>query len=223
MKINGLFKNKSYALLTLYFPLHFLWYELLRITLADSSDILYVSTELDSKIPFCEWFIIPYCLWYFYIAFMLFYSLKQSKREFLRADLMLTATMFLPMLFCTLCPNGIPLELRPDFSALGRENLATRLVELIYAADTPPRNVFPSVHTSVSCALFFIALRSESLKGRPLFKALCGIFSLSVVLSTVFIKQHSVLDLLAGIGVALPVLGADILIELFIEKRTERR
>ncbi|MBQ9847753.1 MAG: hypothetical protein IJO64_01670 [Clostridia bacterium] len=219
MKFLSAVKQNKHGLLMLYFPLHFLWYEILRIANANNPNVWLIASPLDEHIPFCEWFIFPYIIWYLYIAFMLIYSFNKSKREFLRTDLMLTASMFLPMLFCTLVPNGIPISFRPDIAALGRENIALKLVELIYLADSPPLNVLPSVHSSVSCTLFFSAMRSESLKGKHFSKVLAGALSLSIVLSTVLIKQHSVIDSLVGIAVASLVLIADIIIEKIIEKK----
>ena len=207
-------KSNKYCLLLLYWPIHFIWYEVIRVVYADS-DIWIVQSSLDDKIPFCEWFIIPYVLWYFYIAVVLLYSLKQGKREFIRADALLTGCMLLPMIFCTIVPNGIDASLRPDFSLLGRDNIATKLVSLIYEIDSPPRNIMPSMHVSVSWALFFAVMQSESLRGKNLIKTAAGIMSLLITLSTVFIKQHSILDVFAGIATAIVVFA----IVLIAEKR----
>ncbi len=207
-------KSNKHCLFLLYWPIHFIWYEVLRIVYADV-DVWIVQSPLDDKIPFCEWFIIPYVFWYLYIAIVLFYSLKQGKREFMRADMLLIGCMFLPMLFCTFVPNGIDVSLRPDFDLLGRDNIATRLVSLIYEIDFPPRNIMPSMHVSVSWALFFAVMMSESLRGRKLIKAAAGIMSLLITLSTVFIKQHSILDVFAGIATAIVIFA----VVLIVEKR----
>ena len=195
--------NKS-CLLLLYWPFHFLWYEILRVATADS-EVLIIQSGLDAKIPFCEWFIIPYVFWYFYIAMVLVHSLRSGKREFLRADLLISLSMLLPMIFCTVVPNGIDIAMRPDFGSLGRDNIATRVVQMIYAADSPPRNVMPSMHVSVSWALMFAVLQSKPLKGRYILKAAAVIMSILISLSTVFIKQHSVLDVFAGVATAILV------------------
>ncbi len=213
-KILNYIKNNRHCLLLLYWPIHFLWYEVLRVAYADMS-VLYIYSPLDDKIPFCEWFIIPYVFWYVYIALVLFYSLFRGKKEFIRADLLLTGCMLLPMIFCTLVPNGIELSMRPDFSLLGRDNFAIDLVKSIYEADSPPRNVMPSMHVSVSWALMFSVLKSEGLKNKHVLKIGAVIMSVLISLSTVFIKQHSILDVFAGIGTAVLVLA---LVGLF-EKR----
>ena len=213
-KILNYIKNNKHCLLLLYWPIHFLWYEIIRVVYADVS-VLYIYSPLDDKIPFCEWFIIPYVFWYVYIALVLVYSLSRGKREFIRADLLLTGCMLLPMIFCTLVPNGIELSMRPDFNLLGRDNFAIDLVKSIYEADSPPRNVMPSMHVSVAWALMFAVLKSEGLKNRHALKIGAVVMSILISLSTVFIKQHSVLDVFAGIATAVLVL---ILVDL-LEKR----
>ncbi len=218
-KICDIIKNNKHCLLLLYWPIHFIWYEILRISYADN-DVLMIYSSLDDKIPFCEWFIIPYVFWYGYIAMVLIYSLVKGKREFLRADLLLTGCMVLPMIFCTLIPNGIELSMRPDFEALGRSNLAIELVKSIYEADFPPRNVMPSMHVSVSWALMLAVLQIKPLKGKIILKSAAVIMSILISLATVFIKQHSVLDVFAGIGTALLVFAIVFTAEKLYDKKS---
>ncbi len=198
-KIFGYIKNNKHCLLVLFWPVEVLWYFLLK-TFTAESDVLLIHTPLDDKIVFCEWFIIPYCLWYLYIAAVLLYTLIKDKRDFVRACALICPCMLLPMLFCTIIPNGLSMSIRPDFDALGRENIATWLVKLIYAADTPPRNVMPSMHCAVSVTLFFSVFKAKVFEGKRVLKIAALLLSLTICASTVFVKQHSVLDVFAGIG-----------------------
>ena len=127
--------------------------------------------------------------------------------------------MFIPMVICTAVPNGLSESIRPDFAALGRDNIAIHLVKFIYAADSPPRSVMPSMHCSVAVALFFAVIQSESLAYKKWPKICAGILSFLIVLSTVFIKQHSILDLFAGVMFGL----AAALIVRIIEVRARKR
>lgn len=204
-KIASFIKEHKYCLILLYWPFHSLWYELLRIFNPDDTDVLMIESALDDKIPFCEWFVIPYYTWYVCIALTLLYPLFKSKREFLRANTLLIGCMVLPMVFCTFCPNGIDVSLRPDFETLGRENIATKLVEFIYLVDTPPRNVMPSMHVSVSWGMFFAVLQSKVMCKKTVWKILAGVWCVMISLSTVFVKQHSILDVFAGFAVGVLV------------------
>lgn len=217
-KILDYIRKNKYCLLLLYWPVHFVWYELMRIS-HSKMEVLNLHCSLDDLIPFCEWFIFPYLCWYVYIASMLFYTLYKSKREFIRTDLLLTGCMLLPMIFCSLVPNGIEIAMQPDFETLGRDNFAIDLVKKIYAADSPPRCVMPSMHTSVSWALLFAVVQSESLKKKR-YHQVCGvIMSVLITLSTVFIKQHSILDVFAGIGVAVVVYAIVKICEINYDKK----
>lgn len=212
-------KEHKYCLILLYWPFHSIWYELLRIGFLDDN-VLLIESTLDQKIPFCEWFAIPYCTWYFCIALIVLYPLfKSDRREFLRSNLVLIGCMVIPMIFCTVCPNGIDMALRPDFDILGRDNFAVYMVKLIYAADTPPRNVMPSMHVSISWAMLFVLLQSKTMCRKPIAKLLSGIWCVMISLSTVFIKQHSILDVFAGFGVAVIVALAGYIGERIYDKK----
>lgn len=217
--IKDYIKQHKYCLTLLYWPIHALWYELLRIFSPSDESVLLIESPLDAEIPFCEWFFIPYISWYVCIALTLIYPLFKSKREFLRSNALLIGCMFLPMLFCSFVPNGIDLSLRPDFDTLGRENIGTFFVKLIYSIDSPPRNVMPSMHVSESWAMFFAVLQSKVMLKKPIFKALAGIWAILISLSTVFIKQHSILDVFAGFAVGIIVFAFVFAAEKIYDKR----
>ena len=77
--------------------------------------------------------------------------------------------------------------------------ILTRFTAKLYAADTNT-NVCPSIHVIGSFAVYFAArdIRRFRAKGWRL-----GFLTMAVLisLSTVFLKQHSVLDVLAGLAV----------------------
>lgn len=217
-KLIDYIKNNRYCLWLIYWPFHGLLYEAIRIITADSQ-VLMIESPLDAKIPFCEWFIIPYVSWYLCIAGLTVFSVYKGKREFYRVNGLIIGCMVLPMIFCTVVPNGISIAMRPDFDTLGRDNILISLVKLIYAADSPPRNVMPSMHVSVSFAMFFAVIKSKFFKKNYIFKAFSGIWAVMISLSTVFIKQHSILDVFAGIGTAVLVFIIVIVAEAVYDRR----
>lgn len=77
------------------------------------------------------------------------------------------------------------------------------MVAFLYETDTPT-NVFPSIHvfnTAVVCA----SVLKSAKKKRA--KALNLLLSAAIVLSTVFLKQHSILDVAAGLLMAAGLRG----------------
>ncbi len=157
--------------------------------------------RIDDRIPFLEGFVIPYCAWYpLLIAMTVYLSLYDA--DAFRKFMLSIALGFLPVLcFCLLFPNGQ--DLRPE--TFDRTNLLTDTVSLIYAADTNT-NVLPSMHV-IGCAdLIAAGFSCKKLRSRNLHLVLLPICIL-IAVSTVFVKQHSMLDLLAAIPYSLLVLA----------------
>ena len=90
-------------------------------------------------------------------------------------------------------------NLRPD--SFPRDNLLTNCVKLLYAADTNT-NVFPSEHAIGSAAVWFAAMHAKPLR-TPLRITLITLLTMMTCFSTIFLKQHSIIDILAAIPVCL--------------------
>lgn len=196
----NLLKKNKHLLLFLYWPFHFVWYQVVRIYADQMPNYFIVQSSLDKSIPFCEWFIIPYSVWYPYIFTVIIYFAHKNKNDFIKINSMLIGCMFFSMVICTVFPSGILESMRPIFETLGRDNILIDAVKYIYKIDDPPRCVMPSMHFSVSAALFLGVMKSECLKGKKLVKFISFTLSSLICLSIVFIKQHSVLDGFAGLA-----------------------
>lgn len=160
-----------------------------------------IHCALDDLIPFCEWFFLPYCSWFFLLAGVTA-SLWWCDTD---AYDKLCKMMFSGMTFClivyVILPNG--LNLRPDLAGLGRENLGTFVMGLLWRADSPT-NVCPSIHCQSSAAMALAFSRSRLTRGRPWLRALAWGWAGLICVSTVFTKQHSVLDVVCGAALVLP-------------------
>lgn len=160
---------------------------------AVQSDYYVVHCALDDRIPFCEWFIFPYCLWHPLLFAMTVYLAFWDAENFKRY-MAFIAIGFIPViLFDWAFPNGQ--ELRPV--VFESENIAIWLVRQIYAADTNT-NVFPSMHVIGSAALVAATLYTPSLRRHKLHLVSIPVGTL-ICISTVFVKQHSCLDLFGAI------------------------
>jgi membrane-associated phospholipid phosphatase len=159
-----------------------------------------IKIGLDDLIPFNEWFAIPYFLWFFYIFITMVYFFFQSKEEFYKV----TAFLFLGMTICliiyTIWPNGQ--NLRPDLSQLGRDNILIRWIAKLYGTDTST-NVCPSIHVFNSIGAHIAIHRSQSLKKYKWLQISSFILMILICLSTMFLKQHSSFDVIAGIALAI--------------------
>lgn len=148
---------------------------------------------LDDKIPFCEYFIVPYCLWHpllvIFTAYLAFYDAQNFKKFMAVIGIGFITTS----IFCLAFPNGQ--NLRP--ASFAQENFFTRWVQLIYKADTNT-NVLPSMHVIGCGAMICACFHTESLKKRHLQWWMLALGTL-ISASTVFVKQHSMLDVLVAI------------------------
>ncbi len=89
-----------------------------------------IDSSLDDKIPFCEYFIIPYFLWFLYITVTIGYFLlfNENTTEFWSLILNLAIGMTLFLIVSYLYPNG--LNIRPtEFS---NDSIFTRMVQFLY-------------------------------------------------------------------------------------------
>ena len=172
----------------LYFP-WFFWLEK-HVT---HYQIIY--SPLDDMIPFCEYFIVPYLLWFLYVAGTVVYFLfARPKKEFYRLTGFLFIGMSICLLICTIFPNG--LLLRPVFDP--DKNIFTRLISVLYTVDTST-NVFPSIHVFSSMGIYVAISKSPVSRKHKWLKPASFIMTASIILSTMFLKQHSVIDVIGGL------------------------
>lgn len=155
-----------------------------------------IHSALDDRIPFNEWFVILYTGWYFLILLSLGYFLLYSVKSFKRLQTYIIIVQALAMVIYILYPSRQ--DLRPE--RFPRDNLLTDLVALVYAIDTPT-GVCPSLHVAISVAIASTWLREK--RAKPWLKGGITLICLGVCLSVAFVKQHSVIDILAAIPICL--------------------
>ncbi len=152
---------------------------------------------LDDMIPFNEIFVIPYVFWFAYLVLMhlytLFYDLESFYKLISFIIITYTVTLLIYLIFPT-CQNLRPTE-------FARDNALTRFMQSFYEFDTKT-NVCPSIHVIGSFAVMFTAWHSKRIKSIAI-KATFAVVTLLICVSTVFLKQHSVLDM----AWALPLCG----------------
>lgn len=157
-----------------------------------------VHSTLDDYIPFCEFFVIPYFLWFAYVAIAVLFFFFTSKEEYYKLCTFLFIGMTISLVICTVWPNGH--DLRP--AVFARENLFTRVVSVLYATDTST-NVFPSIHVFNSIGVHLAIRNSEWLKNKKWLQVFSGVLCMSIICSTVLLKQHSILDVFGGIALGI--------------------
>lgn len=174
-----------------YFALYFLTERFI-----EAQKCYVVHSPLDDLIPFCEFFVIPYVLWYLLIVLSLGYFALYNVKSFKKLQIFIIVTQVTAMVIYILFPNMQ--DLRP--TEFARDNLFTDIVGLLYTVDTNT-NVCPSLHVAYSIGIASVWVKEKGIS--KWFKAFIVLFVVLICLSTVFIKQHSIIDAFAAIPVCI--------------------
>ena len=172
----------------IYLFLYMKWFNLLED--ADRSSYTIMHTAIDDMIPFVEIFALPYFMWFFYvIGTLTFLILLPQSEDYYKALFFMCSGMTVFLLFSTFVPTLQPL--RP--AVMPRDNVFTHMIAHLYMTDTPT-NVFPSIHVYNSIACVIALNRVKQLNSHRWVRVSGFVLSTLVILSTMFIKQHSVID-----------------------------
>lgn len=156
-----------------------------------------IHMALDDKIPFCEYFVIPYFCWFAYVAGFVVYFIFVDKESYWPMFWFLVTGMTLFLIVSFVYPNGH--ELRPE--QFPRDNVFTRMIANLYQTDTAT-NILPSIHVYNSIGIQIAVQKSRRLSRHRGVQIVSGILCVSIILSTVFIKQHSMVDVISAFVLA---------------------
>lgn len=193
--MKNLLKKYNHIWTASYIFIYLPWFFYLEKVVVSDYTVMHVA--LDDYIPFCEYFIIPYLLWFLYIAVCFLYFFFTDKRSYYKLCIMLFTGMTISLLICTFFPNGTDLRIPADSS----KNICSRLVAMIHAADTPA-NVFPSIHAYNALGVHFSIINSQALREKVRVRRGSFLLMVAICLSTVVLKQHSVIDVAGAVVLA---------------------
>lgn len=193
-KLIHIISRYKHGFVLVYFFFYMIWFTYLERTVTTKFTPVY--SRLDKYIPFKEIFIIPYLLWFIFIFVTVAYFFLTSKQDFYKCCAFLFIGMTICLIIYTIWPNGH--YLRVDIASLGRSNIFTRIIGRLYAFDTAT-NVFPSIHVYNSIGAMIAIWKSERLRPIKWIQVSSFILTVLICMSTVFLKQHSILDVFGGI------------------------
>lgn len=198
----------KHLLLLLYWPLYgIMFYSVERLITFDSYHSMY--HPLDDIVPFCEWFLFPYLFWFVFMVGMLVYTAFWDIQSFKKYMWFIIITYTVTIVIYLLFPNQQELRvLSPE-----RSNALIDFIQWYYSFDTNT-NVCPSLHVIGSVAVLYASWNSRHFK-KWAWRILMTVMTVLISISTVFLKQHSVLDIPA----ALIVSAAAIPLSSFIAKK----
>lgn len=191
----GYIGTHRYALWLLYLPAYLLYFGMLQLRTVPAEAVHIIETPLDRMIPTIPAFFVPYAIWWLLfpgaLAFFLFYG---TRRDFLKLCFILFGGYTICMVVYTVWPNGLALR-----KPLTGSDLFTLGVQWLRSID-PPRNVCPSMHVSSTIAIDIVVRQCSYL--RPRTKNLETIIAALICVATLFIRQHSIIDVILGFAMS---------------------
>lgn len=195
------FKN-VFKRLVYYWPaiIYIIWFSLLEKAIPDNGNYVIMHCFIDDIIPFCEYFIIPYFMWFPLMGAVFIFFLFTSDEECKYASKLIIGGMLASMAICTIIPNGQ--DLRPDISEIP-DSFFGSMAASLYSTDTAT-NVCPSVHVYNSAAACIALFNCGKLRNKKyiyikIFAVFCAVM---ISLSTMFLKQHSAIDVICALILA---------------------
>lgn len=161
--------------------------------------IYQIHSSIDGMIPFVPAFIIAYFLWYFFLIGVGLYFLIHSKADLYRTFFSINICMMVALSIYLIFPNY--LDLRPAYYA---QDFFSQWVKMLQTVDNPV-GVCPSLHVATSISLFAGIAKSVPFKENQIIKILTFILVFFIIISTVFIKQHSIIDVVCGLTLGIAV------------------
>jgi membrane-associated phospholipid phosphatase len=152
-----------------------------------------ITIHLDSYIPLMKIFVIPYIIWYLFVPVSFLLLCLKDKRVYYKSILVYSLGCIIASIIFILYQTTVPR------TQIYGNDVLTKIMLLIYANDKPV-NCLPSIHV-FTCYLIMRAVPVSKLKG---FRnnLITAFFSITIILSTLFTKQHALLDVLSGILLA---------------------
>lgn len=190
-KAAKLIKKYKHAWVFTYILIYMPWFMYLEKHVTKNYHVIH--SVIDDKIPFIEYFIVPYLMWFAFIAAVFLYFFFTDVEGFYRLAKFMFAGMTIFLVISTLLPNG--LDLRPVY--FQRDNIFVDMVKMLYRADTPT-NVLPSLHVFNSIVACIAIYHSKALRKHKVICTCAYVLAGLIILSTMFLKQHSIIDVMAA-------------------------
>lgn len=184
----------------------------LYLEICPPQEVHIIHCALDDQIPYIQAFVYPYVVWFPYICVCTSLSLRNlSDKKYKEALLILASGMTIFLIACFAYPSGLTLREGIVYDTSVPSGL---LLQFVQGVDVP-KNVFPSMHVYVTIAFqYALELQKDRLPAWGIW--LGRIVAVLIVLSTVFVKQHSVLDVAGSVVMFAVIWG---LYQVFVKRK----
>ena len=140
------------------------------------------------NVPLIKPFVFFYDSWYPFIIMNTFLVFKSGGKTFNYLIITMLLVAFVSQITFLVYPTILS---RPNIEV---NNIIDWLLDFTYKSDTPAVNCLPSMHCNYCFVTSYYILQSSNLKKRN--KVFILAYSFMIVLSTLFIKQHIIEDVI---------------------------
>lgn len=175
-------------LLMLVFPV--LGY-LYKVFNTGDGEVYSLVTSFDRATPFLKAFVLPYAVWIVYIYICLIYFFFKDRTSYYRGVLMYTLCALTCYMIYSVFQTTVP---RP---VVVGDDIFSQLMRYVYNRDKP-FNCFPSIHCFSSYLM--MRLLAVSPARNRLNRTLIYGMSSTIILSTLFVKQHVIWDVIGAVA-----------------------
>ena len=172
-----------------------------------------VGGELDKMIPFSPIWVMFYVLWHPLLVITPCLLYKNNKNDFYKYIIINFIIEIVVIFIFTLYPTIY------DRPYLVVNDFFTWVLNIIYVTDTPPTNCLPSMHCVICFTAIFVLLKSNKIEKKC--KALGTFIYIMIVLSTLFVKQHAIVDVMASL--ILVILSSLLVYKFQLDKKLENK
>ena len=155
----------------------------------------YINYYLDDKIPFWGWLIYIYNMFYpfCFIAFYLLY--KKDEKSYFKGIISCLIGILICNIIYLFIPTIMYRPVTPNY-----DPLTNLVLKITYFFDDPPLNCFPSLHCLFCFQVIYSFIFSKCTTKRKIWIIIC---SSLIIISTLFVKQHYIYDIISALLVCL--------------------
>ena len=151
---------------------------------------IYINHYLDDKIPFWGWMVYAYNMFYPFLIISFYLIYKADEKAYFKAFLASIIGVLICDTIYLFMPTIMYRPVTPNY-----DPLTNLVLKITFFFDEPPLNCFPSLHCLFSFQEIFSVIRSKSSTKRKIWISIC---STIIILSTLFIKQHYIYDVISA-------------------------
>ena len=159
------------------------------------SNPTYINFYLDDKIPFWGWFVYIYNMFYPFCIVAFYFLYKKDEKAYYKGII----SGVIGYIICDIIFLFLPtIMYRPPIPDYGP--ITNFVLKVTYYYDEPPLNCFPSIHCLFCFQVVFSYLYSTYKKSE---KVTAITIATLIILSTLFVKQHFIYDVIAAFLICL--------------------